>query len=260
MATIQQVQNAVKRAPHYRVTCGALEVIGAPGAARWTFDYIVRRENGRGAYGKRNAVEYLATLASDTPIENVTFEKRGASETLYTEKRDARVTLSRVALNDWRMDVEVSAVTPGAWRNYDSAKGYASRSAALAHASGYFGIHVVENDARGMAEQAELYAACVAHVEKRKAMIAANRERAALLRNRAWSDVALDNRAFHAFALAGDRDGITARVDSALRMVPRFVRQYDMARTINRDCVAGPREAWRGAWSDARRMAKRRGA
>lgn len=256
MTTIQQVQNAVKRAPHYRVTCGALEVIGAQGAARWTFDYIVRRENGRGGYGKRNAVEYLATLASDTPIENVTFEKKTRPQVVSTVVSGAHT--AHIYSNGYvRIDEAVSDANESHTVFYDD-KQCADVASATQWVNESFGLS--DPDAQGMAEQAELYAACVAHVEKRKAMIAANRERAAMLRNRAWSDVALDNRAFHAFALAGDKDGITARVDSALRMVPRFVRQYDMARTINRDCVAGPREAWRGAWSDARRMAKRRGA
>lgn len=77
MTTIKQAQDAVKKAPHYRVTVGALEIFGAPGKDRWHFDYIVKKEGpfgARGAYGKRNAEEYLRK-AGDLEIVPVTFSK-----------------------------------------------------------------------------------------------------------------------------------------------------------------------------------------
>ena len=70
---LAQIQAAVKTAPNYRAQVGGLEVIGAPGKFRWNFEYIVRttRENGtkRTAFGKRNAEEYVATLADDLVID-----------------------------------------------------------------------------------------------------------------------------------------------------------------------------------------------
>lgn len=103
MTTIQQVQAAVKSAPHYRVNVGALEVIGAPGRFRWTFDYIVRKVVGangitiRAAYGKRNAVDYLATLPADTAIVPLTFEKPAAPETVDAVQADHGNKLSEHA-------------------------------------------------------------------------------------------------------------------------------------------------------------------
>lgn len=73
---IQKLQAAAKVAPHYRVTVGALEVIGAPGVSRWSFNYVVRgnlARNGRTAYGKRNAEDYLRTIGDAYPIQEVTF-------------------------------------------------------------------------------------------------------------------------------------------------------------------------------------------
>jgi hypothetical protein len=69
---LAKIQAAVKSAPNYRAMVGGLEVIGSPGKFRWSFEYVVRvaRTDGksRTAYGKRNAEEYVATLADDTPI------------------------------------------------------------------------------------------------------------------------------------------------------------------------------------------------
>lgn len=69
---LAKIQESVKTAPNYRAKVGGLEVIGAPGKFRWTFDYVIRttREDGskRVAYGKRNAEEYARALADDSTI------------------------------------------------------------------------------------------------------------------------------------------------------------------------------------------------
>lgn len=78
MITLAKVQAAVKAAPHYRVRVGHLEVIGTPGASRWTFDYVVRNapraSDGRlfTAYGRANAAEYLEARGAYLAIEEVT--------------------------------------------------------------------------------------------------------------------------------------------------------------------------------------------
>jgi hypothetical protein len=84
---LAKIQAFVKSAPNYRAMVGGLEVIGAPGKFRWSFSYVVRvaRADGkvRTAYGKRNAEEYVATLADDTPINTdiKTFPAQSAKET-----------------------------------------------------------------------------------------------------------------------------------------------------------------------------------
>lgn len=99
MATIAQVQAAVKTAPHYRVTVGALEVIGAPGASRWSFSYIVRgnmARNERSVYGKQPAIDYLASIAADMPIENVTFNFRLADKPVGGGRFDRRAAMIQI--------------------------------------------------------------------------------------------------------------------------------------------------------------------
>lgn len=241
MATIAQVQAAAKAAPHYRVTCGALEVIGAPGVSRWSFDYIVRRENGRGAYGKRNAVDYLATLASDAVIVPVTFERKAAP-------RVAPAIVSTVVTGSHKADIHANgfvelfeAVSENAdgsivWELY-SEFFCGTVDAATAHVNQEFCL--TNPDAEQASETEE---------EKRAAMIENNRRRAYALRNRKWSEQALDNRAYHSFALCMDKDGNPSAMRAAAEL-QTYLRE-------NRHDITNVGAAFRALYGIARDYAR----
>jgi hypothetical protein len=69
---LRKIQEAARNAPNYRVQVGGIEVTASPGKFRCDFAYVIRtvREDGRKrtAYGKRNAEEYVKTLADDAPM------------------------------------------------------------------------------------------------------------------------------------------------------------------------------------------------
>jgi hypothetical protein len=168
-----------------------------------------------------NAMSKLVCVLACKPWER---------ETISATNGAHRVSVWQVTPNNWRMDIE-ARTDVGAWRDYDSAQGYATRDAALMHASSYFGIHTGESSA-----------------EKRETLITASRSRAASLRTRAWSEQALDHLAFHAFALTCDKDG-NATVLRAADELAAYLRDSPSD-------ITNARDAFRSLYGIARDYAR----
>jgi predicted acyl esterase len=86
--------------------------------------------------------------------------------------------------------------------------------------------------------------------QNRNAMIALNQARAAYLRSRQWSDKALETLAWHAFALAMDRDG-----DAVVRAAVKRYANWSMCRHSIASGLWTPRDAWHVAYAESRQRA-----
>jgi hypothetical protein len=217
MTTIQQLQAAAKKAPHYRVTCGALEVMGSPGATRWSFNYLIKKTaETRGAYGKQNAVDYLAKIAPDMPIENVTFPS-SKIETLIFEAQaiDGAAHKARIVrtasggielrLYEAARENEQGRIGYVMTERYWNRMEFDSLSSAIRECAQTLSLtlhevysHLSADDMRTLQSECDTPRGFMVHM---------SRVRSAHLRTRAWSENALDVRAFHAFALTCDKDG-----------------------------------------------------
>jgi hypothetical protein len=84
--------------------------------------------------------------------------------------------------------------------------------------------------------------------DRRAALVQIQRVRAAYLRNRAWSENALDVRAFHAFALTCDKDG-NALIEHTARELRAYLHN-------NRQDITHTGAAFRAMYGIARGLAK----